>query len=190
MTVSKRGALPGRKALYSASLVMPAAVAMSVMPRAAGDVTQRGRKQSPVVSLQGKQLWPRRCRGTGRHQMPAAHQLESCAHLRLLSQPCRAARAFARLMSLFCVRLDPPARRTTSLPSRCGKYTRHPAPIWMRSSQTRSPTGSTLPHQRTRELVSPLRTGRSGAPAPGRLLPQGALARRIARDHIADARCT
>lgn len=32
-TVSKRGSLPGRKALYKASRVMSAALAISVMPR-------------------------------------------------------------------------------------------------------------------------------------------------------------
>ena len=47
--------------------------------------------------------------------------LDSCAHLRFLSQSRRAASAFARRMSLFCVRLAPPASRTTRWPPRCVK---------------------------------------------------------------------
>ena len=67
-------------------------------------------------------------------------------------------------MSLFCVRLDPPASRTTSWPPRCVNYTRHPAPIWMRSSETPSPTNSTSPRRpRSSRLIRETTTPRIAA---------------------------
>ncbi len=69
-------------------------------------------------------------------------------------------------MSLFCVRLDPPASKTTSWPPRWVKYTRHPAPTWIRSSDTPSPTGSTSPRRpRSSRLIRETTTPRIVASA-------------------------
>lgn len=69
-------------------------------------------------------------------------------------------------MSLFCVRLDPPASKTTSWPPRWVKYTRHPAPTWTRSSDTPSPTGSTSPRRpRSSRLIRETTTPRIVASA-------------------------
>ena len=88
----------------------------------AGDVTQRGGQKPRVVGLQDVS----QVCGNGLVAVEVGSgiecrqfvNLDSCTHLRFLSQSNKAASAFARLMSLFCVRLDPPASRTTRWPPR------------------------------------------------------------------------